>query len=350
MFRIETSSCSYNLEFCHLQLNITSRCNMKCKHCRGSYEDPKDLSLEDINAVLDFCQDKIQKDAAFLISGGEPLLHPKFKEIMHLLKDRGVKYVSITTNGSFLTNSILSFLDSLKFNQLRVSISLDGLNECEVNEFRQCSTAFKDAIRAIEAVAKYPRIISIVRTTIQKKQLKDVPELVDFVAKNKVNIFSISSIIPSGRAREDKSLWFDPQSKKKLLELIEQLSLKYPKLIMDVNDPLRCLMKIKKEDSLKVFGGCIAGVGSFSVEPDGWLMPCPLMHNQKILNVKGRTGQEIFEEYINNDIIHNLLDRKLEGKCGACKYKYACGGCRARAEAVSGSYLGSDSDCFLSLF
>ena len=35
----------------------------------------------------------------------------------------------------------------------------------------------------------------------------------------------------------------------------------------------------------------------------------------------------------------------LKGKCGRCPFKEICGGCRARAYAVSGDYLESDPSC-----
>jgi AdoMet-dependent heme synthase len=345
MYSVETANAIYNLEFCHLQLNITSRCNMRCKHCRGDYCGAKDLSLEEVSEIINFSKEHLQEGAAFLISGGEPLLHPQFKEIMKSIREGGAKFISITTNGSFLTKEILDYLDSLKFKQLRISISLDGSEREEVNEFRRCPTAFDDAIRAIKLVAKHDGIIGIVRTTIRKEQLEEVPKIVDLAYKLGANIFSISSIIPAGRAKNHDELSFDSKSKEGLLNIIENLRKEYPKLIMDVNDPLRCLMKSPQEK--EIFGGCIAGIGSFSVEPDGALMPCPLMHNQKICNIKGKKGDEIMKEYKSSGIIHNLLDRNLVGKCAKCSRKNSCGGCRARAEAHSGNYLGEDPECFL---
>ena len=38
------------------------------------------------------------------------------------------------------------------------------------------------------------------------------------------------------------------------------------------------------------------------------------------------------------------MDR-LTGACGACSYRWACGGSRARAYAVNGSYLAEDPLC-----
>ncbi|MEM2914845.1 MAG: radical SAM protein, partial [Candidatus Bathyarchaeia archaeon] len=36
---------------------------------------------------------------------------------------------------------------------------------------------------------------------------------------------------------------------------------------------------------------------------------------------------------------------KLKGHCGICKYKYVCGGCRARAYGYFGDYSAPDPGC-----
>jgi len=209
MFEIDVGNSVYQVEFCHLQINITSKCNMRCEHCRGDYSGSTHLSLEDFNSIMDFAKGHMQKGAPFLISGGEPLLHPNFLEIMAILKKRGVEFVSVTTNGSFVTPELLDYLDKLKFKNLRISVSLDSLYEKEHNAFRNNPTAYKGAIKAIDFISKHPNITCIVRTTIKKSQLDQVPDLIEFVHKKGANIFSISSVIPMGRAKGKKDLSFD---------------------------------------------------------------------------------------------------------------------------------------------
>jgi Fe-coproporphyrin III synthase len=37
----------------------------------------------------------------------------------------------------------------------------------------------------------------------------------------------------------------------------------------------------------------------------------------------------------------------VEGRCGQCRYKNLCAGCRIRAEATSGNLWGEDPACYL---
>jgi len=48
----------------------------------------------------------------------------------------------------------------------------------------------------------------------------------------------------------------------------------------------------------------------------------------------------------NSPLFNDLRDFKsYEGKCGVCKYLGVCGGCRARAYAVEGSYMKEEPFC-----
>ncbi|MBU1032878.1 hypothetical protein KJ937_03035 [Patescibacteria group bacterium] len=45
--------------------------------------------------------------------------------------------------------------------------------------------------------------------------------------------------------------------------------------------------------------------------------------------------------------IARSLRYNLKGKCAICKYKFACGGCRAYAHATTGDILSEDTGCWI---
>ena len=58
------------------------------------------------------------------------------------------------------------------------------------------------------------------------------------------------------------------------------------------------------------------------------------------------TCEELSYPWKNNEILRELRNKDiLEGNCGECKYRYYCGGCRARAYGYTGNYLASDPGC-----
>lgn len=347
MFEVETQDAIYEVEFLHAQVNITSRCNMRCEHCRGAYGGKVDLALADFERLLLFSYQHLGAGGGYLVSGGEPLLHPRFRELLLLLKDHFRKdgFVSVTTNGTFLSAAWLDFLQSLDFPDLRIAISLDSIDPERNNAFRHSHQAFQKSVQAIKMVAERPGIQCIVRATIQKDQLPEVEPMLELVDSLGGNVLSVSSVIPVGRALGKPELHFGKEANKQMVELAIALNQRGRKTKVDVNDPLAYIIDAYHAECGE-FGGCIAGIGTFSVEPDGAMFPCPVLPNQVIMNIGGKTPEQMLDAYVKSPIVHSLLERKLSGKCGGCELRFTCGGCRARAEGMLGDYLAEDPDCW----
>jgi radical SAM protein with 4Fe4S-binding SPASM domain len=76
------------------------------------------------------------------------------------------------------------------------------------------------------------------------------------------------------------------------------------------------------------------------------MTPCPLL-NVPMMDTSTMSIDEITTAYINSPVVKNMLEMKLQGKCGACLKKYQCGGCRARALAQNGHMMAEDPECWV---
>jgi radical SAM protein with 4Fe4S-binding SPASM domain len=88
-------------------------------------------------------------------------------------------------------------------------------------------------------------------------------------------------------------------------------------------------------------GGCLAGKNFVFVSRKGDVYPCgyfPL----RVGNILEKNFVDIWE---NAPELRALRERKLKGKCGRCSFSGICGGCRARAYAETGDFLGPDPAC-----
>ncbi|HDD04984.1 MAG TPA: radical SAM protein, partial [Candidatus Aenigmarchaeota archaeon] len=105
-----------------LYLYVTNRCNLNCPICFEEEHGEKDLKLEDIAKIVG----KYRANY-YVISGGEPTLHPQILQIIKLLKEKG-KYVFLITNGIKLCDE--DFVRGLKEVGVdMVGLSFEGLND-----------------------------------------------------------------------------------------------------------------------------------------------------------------------------------------------------------------------------
>lgn len=108
---------------------LTARCNFNCKMCYVHSQDSARCKTEEKSAEwwINLGKKAAENGVIFLlITGGEPLLRPDFKEIYTALSRLGF-VISINTNGSLITDEIFELFK--KNPPTRVNISLYGACE-----------------------------------------------------------------------------------------------------------------------------------------------------------------------------------------------------------------------------
>ena len=113
-----------------ITLEITNRCNLKCKHCNIWRETPKrDLTARDINRLINALS-KHYFIGSVSLTGGEPFLNSEFNKIYGVLSkfrnNKTIESIGIYSNG-YLLKSILGFLEANQdsLNGLDFGLSLE---------------------------------------------------------------------------------------------------------------------------------------------------------------------------------------------------------------------------------
>jgi radical SAM protein with 4Fe4S-binding SPASM domain len=120
-----------------LQVEITSRCNLKCKMCPLTTAGT--LSGGDPGPWADAVWEQVRGWAAAVgrvnfCGYGEPFLHPEFLEYLHDLDARGVR-TSFSTNGIAVTESTAAALADLRHLE-RVNVSIDSPDPAAYKKIR----------------------------------------------------------------------------------------------------------------------------------------------------------------------------------------------------------------------
>jgi len=105
-----------------IEWNLGKRCNYDCSYCPSSIHD-NTSSHTDVN-ILKRTVDKLVslgKPIRLGFTGGEPTVHPKFSELIKYCRDKGVSWISVTTNGTLP----YEFYASLEVDQYVFSLHLE---------------------------------------------------------------------------------------------------------------------------------------------------------------------------------------------------------------------------------
>lgn len=138
---------------CAVSIELTRRCSLQCRHCfcvlpHSHQYRKKELALADWDRILGECADE---GALFLtITGGEPLLHPEFKEIWKIAKKRGF-LVTLFSNGTLIDAGMADFL--AEWTPYEVSISLYGASEETYQRVTGTEGMFQRVVDAFDRLA-----------------------------------------------------------------------------------------------------------------------------------------------------------------------------------------------------
>jgi len=312
----------------HLALiEITNNCNLRCKHCYGFFEGNNFISINDFKFI---CDQLNETGVSFLtITGGEPmLLGEEIKEYINISK-KTFKEVFLTTNGTLIDEDNVMFLKGLD----TVQVSIDGPEKIH-NSIRGRGV-YQKAVRGIK-ILKRNNIPTSIMMTVNNYNISFFKKVYDLSQSLDV-LMGFERMTSTGRGKNFLNL--SKKNTKKLIGLAKKYN-------VESADPLCTVSNKEKRDYLyqnKVVGGCTAGTMALAIDAKMNILPCARLRIP-LGNLKEKNISEILN---NNKIIKKLNNRdSLKGKCGKCKYKFICGGCRASAFALTDDYMEEDPQCF----
>lgn len=332
---------------------VTSKCNLKCVHCRSS----SDIHSPEGMFTLDKCYQLMDDIAEFakpviVLSGGEPLLRRDIFDIATYGTNKGFR-MCMATNGVLVTDDIcLKIKDSgIKI----VSLSLDGSTPEIHDDFRGQKGAFAGVMNVVDLFKKYG-INFIINSSFTRRNQHDIQNVYQLAKRLGATAWYMFLIVPTGRGEDIINELVSKEDYEKILnwhyemERDENEILVRPTCAPQYYRIWHERSKNEGKDTSRrslTFStgggkGCIAGQTICFINSEGEVYPCSYFPFSAG-NVFNEKLKEIWE---NSKLFKDLRNFKgYEGKCGVCKYLGVCGGCRARAYAVDGSYMSEEPFC-----
>jgi radical SAM protein with 4Fe4S-binding SPASM domain len=184
----------------YLELHLTNRCNLKCRHCYLGDGASKDINL--LAAFKVFDEFNTMQGLRMLVTGGEPLLHPGFWYMNERIQDYGFRGI-LLSNGTLITKDVAS---RLKFHEVQVSI--DGMEES--HDKLRGQGAFKATIHGIENLAAAGIKVSAATmvTSVNRDDFDQLGKLMDSLG---VTEWAVDVPSPAGRLKENLDLLLPPE-------------------------------------------------------------------------------------------------------------------------------------------
>ncbi|MFO7968395.1 MAG: radical SAM protein [Archaeoglobaceae archaeon] len=154
----------------YILVHITSKCNLKCEHC---YVDKMGthMDLETFEEIMD--QFYRIGGLKVMLSGGEPLVHPRIEHILKTAESYGLR-VELLTNGAMINQK---YADLIKRYVDDVQISIDGIKG---HDLLRGEGSLEKTLRGIEYL---DGVDITVATMITRYNIGEFEELEPLVSK-----------------------------------------------------------------------------------------------------------------------------------------------------------------------
>lgn len=324
-------------------LEITAACNLRCLHCvvGAGKRQPGELAtarwLELIEELAEFGVHSV----AF--SGGEPLIHPQFKQLMGHARRLGLA-AQVSTNGTLVTPVLAGWL---KDHGVGIQVSLDGSRSEIHDHMRPGSEAYKKTIAGIEAlVAAGHRIV--VGTVVSTFNLADIPHIVALCERLGVASFRLIPFVPQGRGQSHQDMEITPEQRRELTRYLRDYRKRASIDVVDMEfeemlDGTSCLEPLTERRRM----GCDGAIGYATITPTGELLPCHFFSGVRADSVASSSFSEVWQRSRFLTYFRHLDSTDLHGACHDCLWLDRCGGsCRA-VNFASGDIFGGNPQCWL---
>jgi radical SAM protein with 4Fe4S-binding SPASM domain len=183
----------------YLELQITDKCNLKCRHCYIGKPQNNELFVNEIKDILDEFGE--MQGLRLLITGGEPLTHSRFAEINELLPAYAFRKI-------LFTNGLLLNKDSLKnLNVEEIQFSVDGMERG--HEALRGKGTYKAAMQKIKDALNIGIPVSIA-TMVHKENIEEFEEMDSFFKGLGIKDWTVDAPCMSGYLKDNSILLVDP--------------------------------------------------------------------------------------------------------------------------------------------
>lgn len=318
---------------------LTPRCNLDCRMCYIHRRENDAAALRQEASAKDWLSLAEECCRAgtllLLLTGGEPLLRPDFREIYTGCKRMGLM-VSVNSNATLLDDRMVDFLAADP--PSRVNITLYGASAETYGALCGDKSAYARATRAILALKEAGVLVKI-NCSVTPYNRGDAEKIYRFAQENALPIQAASYMFPPVRACERGCYAPDRLTPEQAAEE----KLRYDRLRFTPDELRTRWGALLRGEAVQDTDNecqelpterirCRAGSSTFWVTWDGHLRPCGMMTTPDLPLAPGEFAARWQElRALRQEIM-------VPARCSECAYARACDQCAAICYAEGGSF------------
>lgn len=331
-------------------INITTRCNLKCRYCFADCDDTKgdDMSPEVMNKAITAMLEMPSESITFELQGGEPLCNLEGFELflqkalqINEKYNKQIKFRTVT-NGTLINEN---FAEIAKKYDIKIGVSLDG--PAHINDKTRVYPDGRGTFEDIEKGICYAKAAGLVIDgcvcTIGQHNHKEAEDIFNIFEKHSLD-FKPRPANVLGREIESHTTtkpgqW--AQTYKDLYERAKKSSVtNFSVHIFEENTftPIR--------DYICLRYPCGAAREIITINPDGSVFPCDGFKGEKSFEM-GNILHESIGEMLEKDWVKKMRHRSAADipKCSKCVYRGMCCSCCYSAYGAYGTIYKEDPHC-----
>lgn len=302
-----------------LQLLLTERCNLKCRHCAVPEEDsPADGEL-DMASWRRFVRHCVAGGLrSLVISGGEALLRAGAVDLASYAHELGVERTTLVTNGLLFRGDIPARIASAQTERpsFGVHVSLDGAS-AQTHDWMRGPGTFHRTMRSIERLYAAGGRLTGLHTVVHSGNAHELEACAELAERFGVEVWTVFPVASLGRALQIQDHRLSEQSWRRILSQLQDIEDRHS-FVVSVMGP--------------VFGDEWPGAASdvpnpraehalqACVGPDGEVFTCPPLRSRPLGNVRDVSSAAQWSD------IARRAGTLLESACGSCKFLLLCTG------------------------